>query len=309
MKALTLPRKGGAIVETLTQAAKQLRASQPFNWCATTAVRLLTHIPGMPTDWFARHLPRMGQVSVTLSNGRRARFASRGDDWICNRLYWFGLQGYEPEMIPVFMQLAQRARIVFDVGAYIGYYTVLSALMNPSARVYAFEPIPEVHERLRRNVHLNCLQNVTCERLAVGRQDGQTTLFRSDTSMPCSASFSKEFALAHARSVQAIEVSTITLDAYTEVHDLDRVDIVKVDTESTEPDVLLGMRRLLQQSRPHIFCEVLSSQQRCSGLQETLAPLGYSYYLLTDHGAVPRARICGDPKWKNQLFTVETPPS
>jgi len=79
--------------------------------------------------------------------------------------------------VPVFLQLATSARVILDVGAYVGFYTVLAALTNPSAQVYAFEPHPNAYERLLRNVQINHLANVECRRVAVGESEGASQLF------------------------------------------------------------------------------------------------------------------------------------
>ncbi len=82
---------------------------------------------------------------------------------------------------------------------------------------------------------------------------------------------------------------------------------MKIDTESTEPDVLRGAAKLLARDRPNIFCEVLKGRGAEGLLEEILEPLGYRFFLLTPEGAQERERIEGHPQWLNYLFTTGVP--
>jgi FkbM family methyltransferase len=67
------------------------------------------------------------------------------------------------------------AETVLDIGANIGYLTVLMAhKVGPAGRVIAFEPVPSVYARLCENLELNDLHHVQAERLAVADGEGQS---------------------------------------------------------------------------------------------------------------------------------------
>jgi hypothetical protein len=87
---------------------------------------------------------------------------------------------------------------------------------------------------------------------------------------------------------------------------LERVDLVKIDTESTEPQVLQGMLQTLTRDRPNIICEVLKGRGSEQAVEDLLSPLGYRFYLLTPDGPKLRDRIVGHPQWLNYLFTTST---
>ncbi len=66
---------------------------------------------------------------------------------------------------------------VLDLGANLGYYTIMLALLvGPAGRVYAVEPVTGNFDLLRRNVQLNGLRNVQMEQLAIADRDGEKTL-------------------------------------------------------------------------------------------------------------------------------------
>ena len=201
-----------------------------------------------------------------------------------------------------FFSLAQQAQTTIDVGAYVGFYTLIAAHANPSGRVYSFEPMSDVFERLRSNVALNGLENVLCINSAVGDEDGGAEFFYMPSEMPCSSSLSYQFM----SSVVDLKVSTVpvtTLDRFVLENRIERVDLVKIDTETTEPQVIRGMTRTLARDNPDIVCEVLGRGAE-SALEEMLRPLGYHFYHLTPDGPILRTQLKGHPEWLNYLFST-----
>lgn len=287
--------------EELTLVAKAIRVSQPFNAIATSIVRAALRALGRDSELVVRHLHRAGTVRCRLPNGRVLKLWSRGDDWVSSQLYWRGLAGYEPETVPVFLHLAARARVVFDIGAYVGFYTLLSAHANPSGRVFAFEPHPDAYARLVSNVRLGRLANVECLQMAAGAVDGEAEFFYVPGGLPTSSSLSQDFMRPHPGTA-SLTVRVARLDQIAADRGLAPVDLVKLDTESTEPDALEGMMDILRRDRPAIICEVLAGRGAEHRLEEMLGPLGYRYYLLTPDGPAARSRIVGHPQWLNYLF-------
>ena len=165
---------------------KAVRTSQPFNVAATTLVKAALGIAGpAPSSWYSIFtvLGVYGSGSRTAS---RLCLWSLGDDWVSNRV-WRGWKGYDPETVPVFFRLAERAQVIFDVGAYVGFYTLLAARRQPPAQVYAFEPLPTVYERLTHNA-LNQLPNVHCHLKAVGEESGFADFYHAAARLPTSSS-------------------------------------------------------------------------------------------------------------------------
>lgn len=291
---------------TFRDVMRRVRVSQPLNRVATSTTRAVLAALGVDAPFVVRHLHRAGTVACVLPNGRRMKLWSRGDDWVSNELYWRGLDGYEPETVSIFLRYATRARVVVDVGAYVGFYTVLAACVNPDSRVFAFEPHPDAYRRLRRNVDLNRLANVECHDLALGEAADIADLHGVPGHLPTSSSLSLEFMTPHG-VLRRIPVRVTTLDAFLAERSVTGVDLVKIDTETTEPDVLRGMARTLERDRPAIVCEVLAGRAAERDLEALLAPWGYRYYLLTGAGPERRTRIAGDASWLNYLFVCGDP--
>jgi FkbM family methyltransferase len=285
----------------LKSILKALRTSQPFNAAATSAIRGAFRWRRHAPEAVIRHLHRHGHVRQRLPNGRRLRLWSRGDDWVSNQVFWRGWAGYEPETVPLFFRLAEKARTTLDVGAYVGYYTLLAAHANPRGRVLAFEPLPGPRERLLRHLTLNRLDNVDCFAVAAGAEDGVADLLHAPHELPTSSSLSATF-MQGVECLQTLKVSVRTLDGLLAERGVTGVDLVKIDTETTEPDVLHGLRGTLERDRPSIFCEVLAGRSDERRLTDALSSLGYRFFLLTDRGAVAKPSVRGDPAWLNFLF-------
>jgi FkbM family methyltransferase len=197
--------------------------------------------------------------------------------------------------------------VTLDIGAHVGFYALIAGHANPNGRVFAFEPLALTLERLQRNVADNKLTNVECLERAVGDVSGPVTFFIPDSEIPCSAGMSADFYGAWPDSFAKIEVSAITLDEFVRERAIDRVDLVKIDTESTEPQVLRGMLATLRRDRPAILCEVLRGCIEEGELEKILEPLGYRYYLLTPQGPVLKDRIEGHSDWLNYFFSTLSP--
>ena len=160
---------------------------------------------------------------------------------------------WEYEVTKCFNALVKPGMTVVDVGANLGYYTLLAARrVGPSGRVIAFEPIPEARRRLEENLALNGYRNVTISPVA---------LFSRDTPMVLGRPFEDSRLLPETRhpSDGDLEVTCARFDAIRQDVGIGAVDVVKMDVEGAEMDVLLGMTETLSRSRPSLLLEVHAS--------------------------------------------------
>ena len=210
-----------------------------------------------------------------------------------------GLRGYEPESTSVALALTEGVagrRWFYDVGANVGLFSWLVRVACPDLGVVAFEPTPDLAATARTVLGDNRLGGEV-EELALGSSAGAARLYLSNTS-DASNSLNQDFR----RVERYVEVELSTLDAY--VESTDRIPaLVKIDTESTEPDVVRGGLRTLTEHRPWIICEVLG---RGGGPQLTslLEPLGYTFHPIDDRLPLRRrSLIVGEQgEHRNWLF-------
>lgn len=173
-----------------------------------------------------------------------------------------GLAGYEPPTQATLMALVQTSRRpveFFDIGAHIGLYSALAALVFPPDLVHvtAFEPTPTTADICAQLAHRNRVA-VNLERVALSDQEGSASLFVSDK-----AETSNSLVAGFRTASAVVSVPTTTLD----VHCLARQvlpTVLKVDVETFEPFVLRGASRTLTSARPAVVCELLPSNATSS---------------------------------------------
>ncbi len=168
----------------------------------------------------------------------------RGRKWVIgshNHEVWFGL--YENEVQSALAKLISPGDTVFDIGAYAGFYTLLSSiLVGPTGSVYSFEPLPSNLQFLKRHIKLNHLQNVTVIEAAVSDHTGQVC-FTDDT------------CLSHISEKGKIGVKVIKIDTLVAEGKLPAPQCVKIDVEGGEVLVLTGMKDVILKFRPKILLE------------------------------------------------------
>jgi len=284
-----------------SRALKRALASALRHPLVNTALRLgLRPVAGLLPVGMLQRVPVVGAVRVPLGAGSVLRLHSGGRDQMAAALYWRGLAGYEPETISVFRRLLPGAHTVIDVGANVGLFALIAGLEDERRQVFAFEPVPETFECLRRNLALNPRARVEPVAAAAAAFDGTIDLnVPPGESLPLGASTLP----SHRQAGRHVTVPAITLDRFTAGRAAGPVDLLKLDTEGTEPDVLAGARALLERDRPWILCEVLHGLTEAR-LHAVLDPLEYRFFSIGPRGLSPRSRIEGDPSYRdrNWLF-------
>ena len=130
---------------------------------------------------------------------------------------------------------------VVDVGAHVGYYTVLAARrVAPGGLVLAFEPSPRNYELLLANVWRNGLTNVVCFPWAVSDRMAFLDLFTDERNTGDNRTFPSP-------GRERVRVRAVALDALPSIRP--PIDVVKIDVQGTEEAVVAGMSNLLARSR------------------------------------------------------------
>jgi FkbM family methyltransferase len=147
---------------------------------------------------------------------------------------------YEPFETELVHQLVGKGDKVLDVGANIGYYTLIFARqVGACGRVFAFEPDPANFALLKKNVESNGYKNVVLVNAALSDQSGRLKLYL------CDENRGDHRIYPSAENRQAIEIPAITADLCVGDQAGD-IRFVKMDVQGAEGRVLLGMDRILQ---------------------------------------------------------------
>jgi FkbM family methyltransferase len=149
---------------------------------------------------------------------------------------------FEPLETRFCIAAAKPGGVVVDIGANIGYYTLLFAKhVAPSGKVVAFEPDPDNFRLLSANVTMNAYANVTVVQAAVSNANEQLELYRNETNRMDHRTYDA------GEGWEAVPVPAIRLDDYF-TSDSRGIDLIKMDIQGSEPRALAGMTRLLTEN-------------------------------------------------------------
>jgi FkbM family methyltransferase len=202
-----------------------------------------------------------------------------------NRLFWYkSIQNtkWETQSNRLWAQMAERSEIIFDVGANTGYYSLLAKAVNPTCKVYGFEPVPRIFKWYKNNCLVNKF-DIDCFNIALSDRIGENKIFLQKSRQNVySASLDKSFAESHStRIIEPETIFTTTIKDIVEKNQLEKIDLMKIDVEGYELQVLTGMGEYLQKFKPSFLIEVLSNELGAS-LTEILKPLNYLFFNLNE---------------------------
>jgi len=194
---------------------------------------------------------------------------------------------HEPEVTALFERLVNRSAVVFDVGANVGYFSLLARDLGAS--VHSFEPNPFVRALLERSARLDD-ERLTILPYAVSDTLGTVPLYLSDLRNTGMTSLVRQ-------SAESVIVPLVTLDEYVTSSGV-IPELVKIDVEGHEGAVLRGAEMLLCEYRPTL---VVETTQKAT--VDWLSERGYMPQTIRSDGKLdPFARLAGDD-WENLCFT------
>jgi FkbM family methyltransferase len=195
----------------------------------------------------------------------------RGKKWIVgsgNHGCWLG--SYEAQKVKAFADALMGKRVVYDLGANVGYYSLIASVrLGRIGHVIAFEPDVRNISFFRRHLSLNDINNVQIVDAAVSDQPG-------------TAGFHQEPGRSMGRLSDdgSVSVRTVALDDFIRESHAPAPEVMKIDVEGAEMRVLRGAEHILCELQPLIFLATHSAtlQQECrtflSSLGYALVPIG-----------------------------------
>ena len=233
---------------------------------------------------------------------------SAWDDHIVDLLYFKGREYSELAELGIFSALARGSKVILDVGANTGLYSIVSAKANPDAKIIGFEPYPVNYARLQKNLRINgLLQNVSAVNLALGDSNDTIRFAVPAGGQICDVSSADvDFTKQHYQtwlSYKEIEVEQVTLDAFCQEQNFETVDLIKIDVENYELSVLKGASEALAKYSPVILIEIFVDEERRRFFEEVLKPNGYYCYLITKEGLVRTETLIENPDCGNVVLS------
>jgi len=137
--------------------------------------------------------------------------------------------------------------VVLDIGAYHGEYARLVRQFNPTAEIYCFEPHPDSFKVLQQTAQ-QC--GLMAFQLAFGSECGQAQLFDSASENGSKrASCYRETVEGRVSDISVHDVEMVTIDEFASAHNINEIELMKVDVEGGELNVLRGAHRLINERR------------------------------------------------------------
>jgi FkbM family methyltransferase len=159
------------------------------------------------------------------------------------QFYFFGTYFLEDALLACWERAARNAAVVFDIGANAGIYSLAAAAAQPHATIHAFEPTPEIAERLRKTVAANGLHRVHVHEVAVSAQSGSANLVRFRGELGTNGGMN--YITTTPADPELASIRTVSLDDFCAEHAVDRIDLLKMDIQGHEPRALEGAAGLL----------------------------------------------------------------
>lgn len=137
----------------------------------------------------------------------------------------------------------KRGDVVLDLGANIGYYTLMFAhLVGEEGKVYAFEPDPTNFALLKKNVRANGYKNVELAQKAVSDKNGKLKLYLSEENRGDHRIYDSH------DGRKFVEVESVKLDDYFQGYQ-GKIDFIKMDIQGSEGRAVLGMAQILSKQK------------------------------------------------------------
>ena len=182
--------------------------------------------------------------------------------------------------------------VIYDIGANRGYFTLAILSHTPNAKIFAFEPNPEIITKLMANLDLNKARGqVRVIKYALGAEKGV-----SQFNIACSDSASS-IIFTHAKNrgngvKSVMEIQVESIDNLVSKKRLPGPNHIKIDTEGFEADILDGAKNTIKKYRPYVYAEIHVEDGLKTNEQQIRQILSSYRYLIMKYGmqllCVPR---------------------
>jgi FkbM family methyltransferase len=202
---------------------------------------------------------------------------------------------------------SRGVKVIFDVGANIGQAARLFSGRFPGALVYSFEPFPGAFKELQGNVA--ACRNVTTLPFGFSEKQGNQTFYLNRGSelnslLPNAREGGAYIDQSYFNPVGTCQVDLSTVDQFCSDRQIERIDLLKIDTQGSELSVLRGAVRQLASGRVRCvllevnFVSLYEGQPSFEDLNQCLSQSGFRFVSFYDSAF----HANGFVKWADALF-------
>jgi hypothetical protein len=123
---------------------------------------------------FGIKIPPAGIIKIHI-NSKSVKIKTNQTNFVSHLLYWNGYKNFE--YTSIFLSLVNKIDCFYDVGANIGFYSLIASARNPNIRIISFEPARGPLYYLIENVKLNNFENIIIEDIALSQDNGSITFY------------------------------------------------------------------------------------------------------------------------------------
>ncbi len=194
---------------------------------------------------------RDGKVIMTSKKYSVRMLCPEGDHRIAP-IESLNFMSYEEKDANMILKLAPERGVVFDVGANIGWYSLLIARKYNGCQIHAFEPIPKTYSYLEQNIKLNQVPNIVAHHFGLSNERKDLTFYF----YPEGSGNASSTNLSERTDAELITCHVERIDDFVSANKL-HVDFIKCDVEGAELFAFQGAKETLQRDKPIVFTEML----------------------------------------------------
>ena len=231
-------------------------------------------------------IPPSGILSIQNSGGKKLKIKTNQTNYLTHLIFWEGYKNFE--YTDIFIDLIRKVNVFYDIGANIGYYSLLAEMENSDIKVVGFEPAKGPLFFFRENVRINNFQKIKIEEIALSEKEGEITFYEIKNKKYSYlehnlAGESNAGSKTTDRNFVKTQVKTTTLDKYIIENKEEMIDLIKMDTEGTEHLIHENANIVLEKMKPIFICETLFNKIE-SKLETIFLKHGYEFYNHTEDG-------------------------
>ncbi|MFL0354028.1 FkbM family methyltransferase [Xanthomarina sp. GH4-25] len=231
-------------------------------------------------------IPPSGIINLKTDSGY-LKIATNQTSYLTQLLFWNGYKKFEYSEI--FEKLSKQIDIFLDVGSNIGYYSLLASKSNSKIKAFAFEPALGPKHYLKENIKLNNFQNnIELIDLAISDSIGEIDFYEVQNKKYKYLKYNlagegNTGTKKTSRNFKLNKVNSTTLSNFVGLKKLNKIDLIKIDTEGTEAVILNSGLSEVKKFEPIIICETLFNKIE-SDLDDIFKLLNYEFYNHTPKG-------------------------
>jgi FkbM family methyltransferase len=270
----------------------------PFKKEVFGCIKVFFRVP----DSINQHLSFKGKFRVRIDKKHSFQMIHYGFE-LENNLFWNGLEnGWEKRSIMLWKTLCEKSFVIFDIGANTGVYSLLAKAVQPDAKVYAFEPVKRVYEKLNNNIRLNNYDILATEK-AISNYTGEACIYDLDSEHIYSVTVNKNMIEEQAASLKTM-IQTVTLNDFIKINNIPKIDLIKIDVETHEPEVLEGFNEYLSIFKPTMLIEILNDEVG-KKVNQLVSNLDYYYFNIDELNGIRQVEKISKSDYYNYLICTK----